>query len=240
MSRTVLVTGSSRGIGLAIAKEFAAAGDKVVINGKNDRAQLENAVNELSNPQVQGIMADMSDYAQAKAAFEEIKKHFGPVEVLINNAGIAHFGLFTATTPEIWDEIMAVNFKSVLNTTHLAVPDMVQAKRGTIINISSIWGNTGASCEAVYAASKGAVNAFTKSMASELGPSGIRVNAVACGAIETRMNDRLTGEERAEFTERIPLSRFGNPEDVGKLVKYLASEEAGYLTGQIINLDGGM
>ena len=240
MNRTVLVTGSSRGIGLEIAREFAMLGDRVVLNGRTDLAQLDAAAKELSSFTVINRLADMSDYAQAKEIFKKTKDIFGPVEVLVNNAGLSHFGLFTDASPTDWDEIMRNNFTTVLNTTHLAVPDMVKAKSGIIINISSIWGNTGASCEAVYAAAKGAVHSFTRSMARELGPSGIRVLAVACGPIETRMNARLSQEERTEFTEQIPLMRFGTPAEVGKLVRFLASDEAGYLTGQIIGLDGGI
>jgi len=240
MKRTVLVTGSSRGIGLAIAQEFAILGDRVVLNGRTDQMQLDIAVKQLRNAEVMGILADMSDYTQAQKAFEKIKAHFGPIDVLVNNAGMAHFGLFSDMTPDQWSEVMHHNFTTVLNATHLAVPDMVKAKNGVIINISSIWGTTGASCEAVYAAAKGAVHAFTKSMAQELGPSGVRVNAIACGAIETRMNERLSEEEKKEFTENIPLMRFGTPTEVGKLVRFLTSEDAAYLTGQVVGLNGGM
>ena len=237
--RNVLVTGSSRGIGFAIAKEFAAAGERVVLNGRLDRRQLDAALQELSGFDVMGILADMSDYSRAQEVFEEIAGQFGQIDVLVNNAGISHFGLFADMNPVEWNEVMRHNFATVLNATHLAVPDMVRNKSGVIINISSIWGTKGASCEAVYAASKGAVNAFTLSMAQELGPSGVRVCAVACGAIETRMNKRLSMEEREAFTDNIPLMRFGKPSEVGKLVRFLASEEAAYLTGQIIGLDGG-
>lgn len=236
-SRTVLITGSSRGIGLAIAREFSNLGDKVVLNGRIDGTQLDAAVKELDNSI--GFLADMSDYNQAQEVFSKIKEKLGPVEVLVNNAGMEHFGLFGDMIPEEWSEIMGHNFNTVLNSTHLAISDMLKVKKGVIINISSIWGNTGASCEAVYAAAKGAVNTFTKSMAQELGPSGIRVNAIACGAIDTRMNHRLTLEEREEFTNNIPLMRFGTPKEVGKLTQFLASEDASYLTGQIIGLDGG-
>ena len=242
MKRTVLITGSSRGIGFGIAKEFAACGDKVVLNGRTDQVQLDKAVAELrtQNPEVTGILADMSDYSQAKEVFKKTKARFGPVDVLVNNAGMPHYGLFTDMSPPEWDEIIHHNFNHVLNSTHLAAPDMLQAKNGVIINISSIWGIEGASCEAVYAAAKGAVHAFTKSMAKELGPSGIRVNAIACGAIETRMNNNLSQEEKETFTDKIPLMKFGTTKDAGKLAKFLASNEASYLTGQIIRLDGGL
>ena len=238
--RVILVTGSSRGIGLAIAKEFIKSGDYVVLNGRTDAHCLDMAVKEFNSPKVIGILADMSNYARAQEVFEEIALRFASVEVLVNNAGISHFGLFTNSRPSDWDELMRYNFNSVLNSSHLAVPSMVQAKKGVIINISSIWAAKGASCEAVYAASKGAVNSFTLSLAKELGPSGVRVCAVSCGAIETRMNDRLTVEEREAFTDEIPLMRFGKPEEVGQLVHFIASEKAAYLTGQIVGLDGGV
>ena len=203
---------------------------------------MDEVVKELNqdNHSAIGILADMSNYEEAQKVFEKSKAHFGPIDVLINNAGLSYFGLFTEMLPEDWDKVIRHNFIHILNATHLAVPDMVHAKKGIIINISSVWGNTGASCEAVYAASKGAVHAFTRSMAQELGPSGIRVCAVACGAIETRMNNRLSQDEQEAFTEKIPLMRFGTPKEVGKLVYFLASVEAEYLTGQIIGLDGGL
>ncbi|MCL2015003.1 MAG: SDR family oxidoreductase [Defluviitaleaceae bacterium] len=237
--QNVLITGSSRGIGFAIAKEFCECGKNtynVVLNGKTDKLQLDNAAKLLN---CSGFLADISDYEQTKLLFAKIEQKIGNVDILVNNAGLAHFGLFTDTTPSDWQNILQNNLNTVLNATHLAVPHMVKAKKGVIINITSIWGNVGASCEAVYSAAKGAVNAFTKAMAQELGPSGVRVCAVACGAIATRMNQRLTAAEQAEFTDKIALMRFGEPHEVAKLAKFLASDAAGYITGQIINLDGG-
>ena len=240
MKNTVFVTGSSRGIGLAIAQKFLSLGYRVALNGKSDKAQLDKVLKELDSNTTMGILADMSDYNQATQAFKQIKEHFGTIDILVNNAGAAHFGLFTDMTPLQWDDIMRNNFNTVLNCTHLAAPDMVAAKSGVIINISSVWGNTGASCEAVYAAAKGAVHSFTKSMAQELGPSGVRVCAIACGAIKTRMNDRLSVEEVENFTDKVPLLRFGTPQEVADLTCFLASSEASYLTGQVIGLDGGL
>jgi 3-oxoacyl-[acyl-carrier protein] reductase len=242
MRRNVLITGSSRGIGFGIAKAFAANGDRVILNGRADRAKLEQAAEEISAIAIfsRHYLGDFSDYAAAEDIFTQIEAAVGPVDVLVNNAGAAHFGLFSDMTPADYDNILRQNLYTALNACRLAVPAMVRAKRGAIINISSVWGVTGASCEAVYAAAKGAVNIFTKSLAKELGPSGVRVNAIACGAFETRMNGRLSPAEKDLFTENIPLSRFGQPEEAGKLAVFLASEGASYLTGQIIPLDGGL
>ena len=186
------------------------------------------------------VLEDVSDYNACKDMFLQIQDAFGPVDILVNNAGISHIGLFTDMTPEQWQHVLNVNLGSVLNCTHLAVPAMVHNKTGVILNISSMWGEAGASCEAVYSASKGGINAFTKAMAKELGPSGIRVNAIACGVIDTEMNACFSEEERAELADEIALMRFGKPEEVGRFALTLASESASFLTGQIITLDGGM
>jgi len=241
-NRCVFVTGSSRGIGFGIAKAFAMQGDTVILNGRIDNAQLSNAVEEMLtiNPNVLGICTDLSDYESAQKTFAQIVATYGPVEVLINNAGAAHYGLFTDMTPQEWQKVLADNLLTAINTSHLAIPSMVRAKSGCIINITSIWGITGASCEAIYATSKAALCAFTKSLAKELGPSGVRVNAIACGAFDTRMNDHLTLNEKAEFIENIPLGRFGHPDEAGELAVFLASPAARYLTSQIITLDGGL
>lgn len=238
----VFVTGSSRGIGFGIAKKFAQNGYKTVLNGCNDRHMLNTAVRELNSAHggVMGVFADMSDYAQANGAINEIDAAFGPVDVLINNAGVASFGLFTDASPKIIAEIINANLHTTINASHLVLPQMVRRKAGSIINITSIWGVCGASCEVVYSTAKAGVIGLTKSLAKEVGPSGVRINAIACGAFETRMNDRLTLEEKADFVAEIPLGRFGMPHEVGDLALFLASNQAEYLTGQIINLDGGV
>ena len=239
----VLVTGSSKGIGFGIATAFARQGHTVVLNGREDIAGLNTAVQELQNRfggNVMGIIADLSNYSAARDMFAKIEKAYGPVEILVNNAGTAHFGLFSHMPPAEISKILADNLQTTLNASHLATPGMVRAKAGCIINITSVWGVTGASCEVVYSAAKAGVIGFTKALAKELGPSGVRVNAIACGAFETHMNARLSAEERADFIDGIPLGRFGRPEEVGDLAVFLASEKAGYLIGQVINLDGGM
>ena len=240
MRKIVLVTGSSRGIGLGIARSFAEKGHMVVLNGREDQAALDMAVGELNQAGMSaaGFLADLSDYDAAREMFAAIKAQYGPVDVLVNNAGAAYYGLFTDMKPQDWQGVLAANLHTVINASHLAAPDMVRARSGCIINITSVWGITGASCEVMYSAAKAAVIGFTKALAKELGPSCVRVNAIACGAFDTRMNERLSPEEKADFMESIPLGRFGCPSEVGPLAVYLA--EAGYMTGQVIPLDGGL
>lgn len=238
--KTVLVTGSSRGIGKAIAVKFAKKGYNVVINCATKGDALQTAKSEIESYQVSclAILGDMGNYEVAKDLFVQIKKHFGDLDVLVNNAGIAYVGLFTDMTPADWNRILTTNLTSVFNCCSLAVPDMVKNKSGKIINISSVWGNVGASCEVAYSASKGGMNAFTKALAKELAPSNIQVNAIACGAIDTEMNQFLADEELMQLTDEIPANRLGRAEEVADLVYHLAYKNE-YLTGQIIGLDGG-
>ncbi len=238
----MLVTGSSRGIGKAIAFAFAKEGANIILNAATSADELLRTQEELK---AQGFysysyLADVSNYETCREMFQTINNIYGNVDILINNAGISHMGLFTETTPDLWEKMIAVNIKSMFNCTHLAVPKMVSAKEGTIINISSIWGQRGASCEALYSATKGAVDSFTKAMAKELGPSGIRVNAIAPGVIDTKMNQWLSQEEREILEEEISLMRFGTVEEVGQLAVFLASSRSSFLNGQVITLDGGM
>lgn len=240
--KTVFITGSSRGIGQAIAFAFAEKGCNIVLNASQSKEALFATEQKLkqANVPVLALLGDISEYDTCEKMFCTIEGTFGNVDILINNAGISHIGLFTDMTPLEWQRITSVNLYSVFNCTHLAVPSMVRKKRGIIINISSMWGEIGASCEAVYSATKGGINSFTKAMAKELGPSGIRVNAIACGVIETQMNASFDDEERKALTDEIPLMRFGTVEEVSKLAVFLANDEASYLTGQVITLDGGM
>jgi 3-oxoacyl-[acyl-carrier protein] reductase len=240
--KTVLITGSSRGIGQGIAFAFAKAGCNIILNASKSKEALLEMEKQLArdNIPVLALLGDASDYDTCKKMFQTIEDTFGSVDILINNAGISHIGLFSDMNPQEWQNLIAVNLYSVFNCTHLAVADMVRKKSGSIINISSMWGELGASCEAVYSASKGGINSFTKAMAKELGPSGIRVNAIACGVIETQMNAAFDEGERKALADEISLMRFGTPAEVAKLALFLAEESSSYLTGQIITLDGGM
>lgn len=241
MPKTVLITGASRGIGRAIAVAFAGAGYRLVITCSNSREELLSLKQELKTQfhvDVLPSIGDVSSYSYMQQLFSEITERFGGVDVLINNAGISHIGLLSDMTIGDWNRIVSTNLTSVFSSCKLAIPYMVHQKAGKIINISSVWGIAGASCEVAYSACKGGVNAFTKALAKELAPSNIQVNAIACGVIDTQMNACFSEEERKALTEEIPAGRFGLPEEVAALALQLAAGND-YLTGQIITLDGG-
>ena len=240
--KTVLITGSSRGIGKAIACAFAKEGCNLVLNASVSSEELVKTQEELKSMGYYSYsyLADVSDYRQCKEMFNTISTIYGNVDILVNNAGISYLGLFTDMKPDDWNRVIDVNLKSVLNCCHLSIPKMVNQKTGVIINISSIWGERGASCEAVYSATKGAVNSFTKAMAKELGPSGIRVNAISCGVIDTKMNQCFSSDERDVLTEEISLMRFGTPEEIAKIAVFLAGNDSSFINGQIITSDGCM
>ncbi len=242
MSKVVFITGSSRGIGKEIAKIFAKNNFKVVINCISRKDDLEKTYNELKgiNSNILALQGDISDYNVALDIFKKIEEKFGHVDILINNAGISHIGIFNILTPDIWQKLIKNNIESVFNCSHIACQNMINKKEGIIINISSIWANVGASCEVVYSATKGAINSFTKALAKELAPSGIRINAISCGVIETEMNNFLSKEEKNNLIDDIPYMRFGKGEEVANLAYYLASNKSSYLTGQVIVLDGGL
>ena len=239
----VLITGSSRGIGLSIAYHFAKAGATVILNGAHNKEALDQAVTSFQQQDLSayGFLGDISLYDTAQALFNFIYEHLGCYPtIVINNAGISHLGLFTETTPSIWHKVMENNMTSAYNCSHLAVPSMIRRHKGCIINISSIWGNVGASCEVAYSTSKSALNGFTKALAKELGPSNIRVNAISCGWIDTDMNMHFSEEDKNAFVDEVPLCRTGKVEDVAQTCLYLASEASSYMTGQILTLDGGL
>ncbi len=243
MSRkTVLVTGSTRGIGRAIALKFASNDYNIIINCVKSETLLHELVSEIKNynPNVLGILADVSIYEEVTKMFKKSEEVFGTVDILVNNAGVSSYGLFNAQSILEINRTLNINLGSVINCTHHAVQKMVANKSGVIVNISSIWGNVGASCEAVYSASKGAINSFSMALAKELAPCNIRVNAVACGVIDTDMNNIFSEKEKAALCDEIPLGRLGNATDVANLVYFLCSADASYLTGKVITLDGGL
>ncbi len=238
--KTVLITGSSGGIGKAIAIKFAKEGFNIIINGSKHEDKLTKTKAEIESFDVSCLdfLGDVGNYDKVKELFFLIKEQFGTLDILVNNAGISYIGLLTDMSPDDWSRVITTNLTSVYNCCSLAVPDMVRRKSGKIINISSIWGNIGASCEVAYSASKGGMNSFTKALAKELAPSNIQVNAIACGTIDTEMNHFLTDEELLALSEEIPAGRLGRAEEVADLVYYLANTSE-YLTGQVIGLDGG-
>lgn len=236
-----LITGSSRGIGSAIAAEFARAGYAIAINCRQSEMELISFAEELKNKYhvpCLPLTGDVSDESFVAEAFTRIEQQLGAVTILVNNAGISHIGLLSDMSLETWERVIKTNLTSVFCCCRRAIPNMVRHKYGKIINISSVWGIVGASCETAYSASKGGVNAFTKALAKELAPSNISVNAIACGVIDTQMNQCFTKQERAALEEEIPAGRFGNVREVASLALSLV-DSSSYLTGQIISLDGG-
>lgn len=240
--KVAVVTGSSRGIGKSIALEIAKAGASVVINYTSNEKEAMRTLEEIRKIGRVAIIvkADVSVYEQAQMLINSAIEHFGKIDILINNAGISHIGLFMDMNEKQWERIINVNLNGVINCSHNVLSHMISRKAGCIVNVSSMWGNVGASCEVIYSASKGAVNLFTKALAKEMAPSNIRVNAVAPGVIDTEMNSFLNKEEREALEEEIPIGKFGKGEDVGKIVVFLCSDAAKYITAQIITIDGGM
>lgn len=240
--KVALVTGGSRGIGRSIALEFVKAGAAVVISYSKDETGANETLRLIKELGGFGksILGDVSIYKDAAHMIDYTVKCFGRIDILINNAGISYVGLFMDMKELQWNNLLDIDLKGVINCSHYALQHMARQRKGNIINISSIWGNSGASCEAIYSAAKGAVNSFTKALAKEMAPSNIRVNAIAPGVINTEMNNWLSKEEKDELIKEIPLGRFGNGEDIGKLAVFLASEASNYITGQIITVDGGL
>ena len=238
--KTVIVTGASRGIGKAVAVRFAREGYNVVVNGTHNRELLEKVCEEIRQMGVDclAISADVGNHEEVAVMLQQVKERFGQVDVLVNNAGISKIGLLQDLSPEEWNQIVTTNLTSVYNTCHCVVPLMLHSGSGSIVNVSSVWGMVGASCEVAYSATKGGINAFTRALGKELAPERIRVNAVACGAIRTTMNAFLSEEEEAALLEEIPMGRMGTPEEAAELVYDVATGTA-YLTAQIIQLDGG-
>ena len=235
--RNVVITGGSRGIGAAIAKAFSKNGDRVfIIYEKNETAAKNVAESCGAIP----LKADISSKTAVFALADEIHSKFDKVDVVINNAGIAQIKLFSDVTEEELERMFGVNMFGAFYTSQAFLPDMINKKSGKIINISSMWGEVGASCEVHYSASKAALIGFTKALAKELAPSGICVNCITPGVIDTEMNASLDADEKEELIAEIPLMRMGKAEEVANLALFLASSEADYITGQVIGVSGGM
>ena len=237
MKKTALITGASRGIGKAIVDNFARKGYNLILTCVSSIYILQEYASFLEQKygiSCQALQVDAGNYAEVEAFFDKIPH----LDVLVNNAGIAHIGLLSDMSPEEWHRIMHTNLDACFYTCKHAIPLMLQRHSGKIINISSVWGNVGASMEVAYSASKGGVNAFTKALAKELAPSNIQVNAIACGVIDTDMNNCFSAEDLKLLTAEIPADRLGSTEEVANLALYL-SEAPAYLTGQIITIDGG-
>ncbi|MEE1531384.1 MAG: SDR family oxidoreductase [Clostridia bacterium] len=239
VNKVVVVTGGSRGIGAQIVKTLANENYKVILNYNNSKEQAEKIQQELleQGKEIEIIKADVSKREETEKLIQFAINKFNKIDVLINNAGISQEGLFTDVTEEEWKKIINTNLNSVFYCNQQALKYMIPEQQGCIINISSIWGETGASCEVAYSTTKAAINGMTKALAKEVGPSNIRVNAIAPGIIDTDMNRNLTNEELEQIKEQIPLNKIGKALDIAKCVKWLIEDE--YTTGQIISINGG-
>lgn len=239
--KNAIITGSSRGIGRATALLFARNGYNLLINCCHSHEELMKTCEEIrSEYAVKCIpfLGNAGDSACASELFSLAKKELGDIHLLINNAGVSHIGLLQDMTDEEWNRLLNTNLTSVFNMCRLVIPDMLSRKQGKIINISSVWGICGASCEAAYSATKGAVNALTRALGKELAPSGIQVNAIAFGAIHTSMNNCFSQNELDQLASEIPAGRMAEPEEAAEFILQLANSPS-YLTGEVIKMDGG-
>ncbi len=239
--KTAFVTGSSRGIGYEIAKELLKSGYMVAINGRSaDKlSQAAKALAAETGVMPMVLAGDVASPDFVRKAFATIEQQFGGLTLLVNNAGVAHIGLFTDMSDEDWARVIGINLSGSAYCAREAAKIMLKKHEGRIINISSMWGQVGASCEVAYSAAKGGIDAFTKALAKELAPEHISVNAVSFGVIDTEMNRGFSEEERESLCDEIPIGRFGSPEEAAKFVRNIA-ESPEYLTGQVIRMDGGM
>jgi len=240
--KVVLVTGGSKGIGEAIAEVFASNGDAVIINYSKSHHEAEVLRERLSlnNNAVSIEQADISDYSQVKRMTGSIIEKYGRIDVLINNAGITKDGFLMLMSEKDWKDVIDINLTGVFNCSKAVTEHMISQKSGVIINVSSLSGITGLSGQANYSAAKGGVISFTKALSKELALFGIRVNAVAPGVIDTEMVESINEKVKKQFIENIPLKRFGRPGEIASVVKFLASEDASYVTGETICVTGGL
>ena len=239
--KTVLITGASRGIGKSLAEIFAKEGYNLVMLCHNSLDIMWEDAGKLSEEydvNVYCYATDVSKSDEIGKLFDDLSAHDISIDILINNAGISYVGLLQDMTDKDWDEVIKTNLSGAFYTSRAVLPSMIARKEGRILNISSVWGNIGASTEVAYSASKGGLNAFTKALAKEVAPSGIAVNAIACGYIDTAMNAHLSTDEKKSLYEEIPSGRPGTPDEVAEFVYQIATSSK-YLTGQVIKFDGG-
>lgn len=242
MRRIALISGGSRGIGAACVRAFAQDGYAVVFlyNRCADKAEALVQALRSEGRDVTAYPCDVSDPQQVAATVADILRTFRRIDVLVNCAGIAHIGLFTDMTEDEWDRLFAVNVRSAFSLTKAVLPGMISARKGSIVNVSSMWGEVGASCEVAYSATKAALIGLTKALAKEVGPSGVRVNCVTPGVIDTDMNAQLTEDDRAALADETPLGRIGTAEEVAKAILFLCGEDASFVTGQVLGVSGGL
>ena len=240
--KIALVTGATRGIGKAIAIELIKEGATVVLNYSKDDLSAEETLKEIETlgGYAKLYKGNISNYEECKNMIDFVISTFGKIDISVNNAAVSFRGLFMDFSERNINDIFGINVLGAMYLSKEAIPHMLGKGKGNIINISSIWGEAGASCEVLYSSTKGAINLFTKSLAKELAPMGIRVNAIAPGVIDTEMNSFLSKDEREELEEEIPFGRFGSPSEVARMVTFLCSDKCEYLTGQIIKIDGAM
>ena len=241
MAKTVIVTGGSRGIGAATCIRFAELGYNVILNYNNSReaaVMLAESQRQLGRA-VYPCRADVSDRAAVEKMVDNVLREFGKIDVLVNNAGIANQELFTKVSMDDWNKMIAVNLTGVFNCTQAVLPSMIKNHSGSIINVSSVWGETGASCEVPYSTVKAGIIGMTKALAKEVGPSGIRVNCVAPGVISTKMNSHLSLEDMNSLIDETPLCRIGEADEVATSITFLASEDSSFITGHVLSVNGG-
>jgi len=240
--RVILVTGGSRGIGRAIALAFSSPGDAVAVNYRNDHDAASETVAEIRRhgAEAESFQADVADLEQVRSMTDAVVSRFGRIDVLVNNAGGNRDGFLAMMSPDDWNSVIDVNLKGVFHCCKAVTRLMMAERRGTIVNVSSLSGITGLPGQTNYAAAKGGVNAFTRALAQELAPFGIRVNAVAPGLVETDLVSSMSPERRENLLRNIPMRRMGTPGEVAAVVRFLASDDASYLTGEIIKVTGGI
>lgn len=238
---TVLITGGSRGIGAAIAQRFAAERMNIVIHYLQSHESANDTARRCMRlgANVMTVSADLRSKEQLSRMRDKLADRGMIPDILVNNAGVAHYGMLADVSEQEWDDVMSVNLKGMFLTTQLFMEPMIRQRFGRIINVSSVWGMSGASCEVLYSTTKGGMNAFTKALAKELAPSGVTVNAVAPGAVDTVMLDKLDDGEKQALEQEIPLGRFAQPDEIASLVYFLSLPESAYITGQVISPNGG-